>query len=69
MQTQKFVKSEATLGNMNEDLLDGALTLLALCPSFERGFSTMGYTQSELRSKLSHEKVQKLSFCQRMLKK
>ncbi len=69
---KNFLRSQQVLGLLVEQLTDIATRLLSLVPSsasIERGFSTMGYTHSELRNRLSHTRVQKLSFCRRMLKK
>ena len=69
---KSFMRSQVVLGKLSKELMEVSVTLLSLVPnsaSIERGFSTMGYTHSELRNRLSHVKVHKISFCQRMLKK
>ena len=67
-----YIKSQVLFGNMTAKVGQLALTLLSLAPSsggVERVFSTMGFIHDDYRNKLSNEKVAKLAFCMRALRK
>ena len=65
-----FYKSQEMLGNMQKELTELALTLVSIAPTsagLERVFSSMGFVHSDLRNRLSTDKVGKLAFCLRVL--
>jgi len=67
---KNFIECQRMIGELPDDLAKLLLKCLALRPSsagIERIFSTMGFVHSDLRNRLSHEKVGKLAFCLRVL--
>ena len=64
------MKVQATLVNVGKEICEIACLHYVLVPSsagMERIFSTMRLVHTNLRNKLSIEKVQKLTFCSRLL--
>ena len=67
---RNFVECQKSIGEISDNLATLCCTCLALRPSsagIERIFSSMGLVHSELRNRLSQEKVSKLAFCLRLL--
>ena len=68
---ENFLEAQNLMGNYDDGLLQLSLEALSYIPGtggLERMFSSMGFTDSDLRNRLDPAKVNKLAFCPRVLR-